>query len=359
MRSMVRVLLVLIQVIVVLKHATANLDFSLECPFGWNVHGDVDYTPRSYEAYITKSASYFDSYLAICILCEFDMHVKPKWIEICAYRSYNALYVPLKYHLHPRVGKDFGSAQYQLTSQFAKVTYLLFFNVLYDTLVANPFRKIELKCPKKSHLIGLENRHSYCTANPQIRKTFCILCRSVDSEFSVCFNDCERIQEKIDFDQLVATSSTGNQTDDISSGKYCGLRLGRNDQMIILDEERSFNSTSLKENLIICDEKPQNQINNFENKSQSVGLSDSSNTFNTVYLGLMCAFVTIATLLLGVIWHLKRKLNSFTSKAEEDQSNVMDSSINSIDTTNTTQPDLQNDHTSRPAHQFSFNPYYP
>ena len=158
MRSLLRIVLVLIQVFVALKPAFANIVVSLECPFGWKIHGQGRYTKISYNANMPKSVSYFDSYLAICILCEFDCYfgsrMKYDWIEICTYKSQYYLYGPLEYHLFLN-GGHLCATEYHITSSYSinEARPISCFNVMSDTLITNTIKKLNLNAQKYRTLL--------------------------------------------------------------------------------------------------------------------------------------------------------------------------------------------------------------
>ena len=166
--------------------------------------------------------------------------------------------------------------------------------------------------------------------------------------FSVCYSNCNEKYTVKYFNSLIFKDYALSELSYLTGKRFCGFQMDENDSVL---ELKNQNAESLQDKSLLCTEEAD------QGKSiySSVQADTKDDIQRSIYIGVIstCGFVIVILTL--AICHLKRKLNSFTSKADEDRNNVMNSSFNIIDTT---QPDLQNVHTRRPAYQFSFNPYF-
>jgi len=105
-----------------------------------------------------------------------------------------------------------------------------------DGYVLNPYSFVGLVCPIKSSLKGFEKRN--VIVGGFLRISFCIICSSIEAEFSLCApEDNNEINKNINFNVLVVPNSTclidsyqNNTTDkkciaDASNTPYCGIKL--------------------------------------------------------------------------------------------------------------------------------------
>ena len=345
---------------------------TLQCPFGskLTVQSSYCYSNRMDEksSWISWYCTNDNNKIAACVTCEYDSFYNPhdasKVVEICSYTQSNNLNQNHLYRIQSyfwmnncakRYSKEsFCAIQLFRASDERDQKYPDVLNISTITCNTvnnftvnnyNPFGKLkELHCPIGSQMYGFEERNSFCSN----QKAFCILCRSMEDVYSVCYSNCEQPYHSINFNKLIIEDSTLLDLSYLTTKKSCGFQIEENNSVLELKNE---NAESLEKKSLLCT----NEADQGKSIYSSVQADTKDDIQRSIYIGVIstCGFVIVILTL--AICHLKRKLNSFTSKADEDRNNVMNSSFNIIDTT---QPDLQNVHTRRPAYQFSFNPYF-
>lgn len=280
----------LLQALVFWLKASAEQSFvTLECPFGWKANGQSWYVPMDKSQNWTHqtvviTASFPSLYdlknmynqFVMCLVCEYDVPFfhcnikgKKKWIEICIHESGNFLNQSMRYQSEKNdpnslvlkwnttsavCGIEIQDESTMLESVIDTSKPVLcskVFKIRMDdkTLASNdPFSEIDLRCPEASYLNGFQTGAILCHQSNDVVETFCIVCYSTRKLLSVCINDCELMQTKMEFSHLVNFSYQHNEK--LKGGKYCGIQRKLNESVPKRFDHKWIDS---QEHLIVCD----------------------------------------------------------------------------------------------------------